>query len=110
MKPTHMCLDVVDGLYSFKHSSPVNVIMSLKPLCAAGELRECSNTFAGETRGYVDRRVDGVACQVKMLLFEKKIKFSDSVLHRNKAKSSTIELDKPDHSSSLNLPVTLTFW
>lgn len=50
MKATHMCLHVVDGLYSFKCSSPVNIIMSLKALWAAGDLMECSNTFAGEAR------------------------------------------------------------
>lgn len=50
MKPTHLCLDVVDGLYSFKCSSPVNIIMSLKGLCAAGALMEYSNTFAGKAR------------------------------------------------------------
>lgn len=32
-----MCLDVFADLYSFKCSFPVNAIVGLKPLCAAGE-------------------------------------------------------------------------
>lgn len=40
MKLAQICLDVVDGLYSFKCSAPVYVIMDLKALCAAGELME----------------------------------------------------------------------
>lgn len=45
-----MCLDVVDGPYSFKYNSPVNVAMGLKALCAAGELMEYNYTFVKETR------------------------------------------------------------
>lgn len=48
---TQMCLDVVDGPYSFKCNSPVNfVVMDLKGLCAAGELIEYNHTFVEGTR------------------------------------------------------------
>lgn len=45
-----MSLDVIDGLYSFKCSSPVNVPMVLKALCVVGELMEYNYTFVEETR------------------------------------------------------------
>lgn len=45
-----MFLNTVDGLYSFKCSSPVNVALGLRALCASGELMEYNYTFANETR------------------------------------------------------------
>lgn len=47
---TQMCLDVVDGPYSFKCNSPVNVAMDFKALCAAGELIDYNHTFVEGTR------------------------------------------------------------
>lgn len=45
-----MLLNDVDGLYSFKCSSLVNVALGLRILCTSGELMEYNYTFVNKTR------------------------------------------------------------